>query len=78
MDEERIAEIKGRYSPDINSFVTVDYTTPEGAQTAKGILKDITSEGRLLIVHKYKPKRWEIDPSAIVTYSVSSTNGGGH
>lgn len=67
-----IGEIKKRYGSCIGLFVSITYRTSINNEKAeaKGELKEITSNGRLVIVHLYNPDiRWEITPDTIITFS---------
>ena len=60
-----------RYSKDIGLFVTIDFYDFENCKrVARGILTEITSEGRLKIIHtSNKLVTWEIDPELIKSYN---------
>jgi len=62
----------------IGSFVTIDYATSDGIETAKGKLKSVSEEGDIFIEHIHNPKiSWGMNIEQVKTYKFSPIREGG-
>ena len=69
MDEED--EIINRYKDKVGFFVVMDYTTPDGIFTAKGVISNVSTDGFVIIIDtKNKNKEWQVHISTIKSASI--------